>query len=64
MKAYKIWHDQRYYIHAETTDQLHTYWTDDVKHALDIPDPIKADKFFYDVLGFSRTSRYDRLRLT
>lgn len=53
MKAYKIWHDTRHYIHKDTTDELNVSWTTNIEDALDIPQRGKAFTFFFDVLGFS-----------
>ena len=72
MKAYKIWHDTKHFIHKNTTNQLNVQWTTDINEALDADDLMKetqyppftkAYKFFFDELGFSPTSRYDALQL-
>jgi len=69
MKAYKIWYDMKYFIHNDTIDKLHVYWTTDVSQALDtdgmypgLPPFSSACRFFHDVLGFSlNISKYDAL---
>jgi hypothetical protein len=53
MKAYKIWHDTRHYIHKDTTSELNVQWTTNIEDAKDIPHRGKAFTFFFDVLGFS-----------
>jgi len=62
MKAYKIWHDTRHFIHKSTTNELNVTWTIDINDALDtdamynslgLPPFSKAVRFFHDELGFS-----------
>ena len=62
MKAYKIWHDEKHFIHKDTTNELNVYWTTDINYALNadelykgsgLPSYSKAVRFFHDKLGFS-----------
>ena len=71
MKAYKIWNDEKNFIHKDTTNELDVSWTTDIKEALDtdvmynglgLPPFSKAARFFHDELGFSlNISKYDAL---
>ena len=71
MKAYKIWHNTKHFIHKNTTDELNVFWTTNINDALDtnvmyeglgLPPFSKAVRFFHDVLGFSlNISRYNAL---
>jgi len=64
MKAYKIWHDTKHFIHKDTTDELNVTWTENIKDAKDVANYCEAVKFFFDKLGFSlNLSKYDALRL-
>ncbi len=63
MKAYKIWHDQPYYIH-KNSEELKVQWTTDIDQAKDLPTFRQAVEFFFDTLGFSlNSSKYDALYL-
>ena len=62
MKAYKIWHDTKHFIHKSTTNELNVSWTTNIDDALDadtmykglgLPPFAKAVRFFHDKLGFS-----------
>lgn len=63
MKAYKIWHDTKYFIHKDTTNELDVAWTENINEAKDISGNKKAESFFFDILGFNYNARYDALRL-
>jgi len=63
MKAYKVWHDERYYIHKDTECEMTINWTKDIKEAKDVGgNSSKGYGFFSDLLGFNLNKRYDRLR--
>jgi hypothetical protein len=63
MKAYKKWHDIRYYIGKDTT-ATHVTWTTDSKEAISFSTFWQAARFFFDTLGFSiNASKYDPLLL-
>jgi hypothetical protein len=72
MKAYKIWHDTKYFIHKDTINDLNVIWTNNINDALDadnlyigsgLPSYSKAVRFFFDLLGFNLYNRYDQLHL-
>ncbi len=63
MIAYKIWHDTRYFIHKDTTNEMNVKWTEDINEAKDIPHKGKALTFFFSTLGFNIGARYDALHL-
>ena len=50
MVAYKIWHDQRHYIHKDTTNDMNVSWTTDSNDAKVIDDNKGYD--FFMSLGF------------
>jgi len=65
MKAYKIWHGTKHFIHKDTTNDMNVQWTTNIEDAKDIPHRGKGITFFFDVLGFSlNPSKYDALHLT
>jgi hypothetical protein len=53
MKAYKIWYDEKHFIHKDTTDQLNVMWTTNIEDAKEIPHRGEAINFFFFHLGFS-----------
>lgn len=72
MKAFKIWNNEKNYIHKDTTDELNIKWTTNIDEALDTDDIAqdrtdlsgyaKAVWFFHHELGFSlNTSKPDPL---
>ena len=63
MKAYKIWHDTKHFIHKDTTDELNVSWTEKIEDAKDLPRYSEAYKFFFELLGFSSCAKYDALHL-
>ena len=72
MKAYKVWHETKHFIHKDTTNELNVQWTENIEDALDtdslyvgsgLPPFSKAARFFFDFLGFNMAARYDALRL-
>ena len=73
MYAYKRWHDTKYFIHKNTTNELDVCWTTDASQGLDVntmyqglglPPYSKAVRFFFDGLGFSlNPSKPDALHL-
>ncbi|MCK9273340.1 hypothetical protein M0P65_07425 [Candidatus Gracilibacteria bacterium] len=63
MKAYKIWHDTRYFIHKNNITDYSVMWTTNIEDAKDVPTFSGAVKFFSDKLGFNIYSGYDRLHL-
>lgn len=63
MKAYKVWHDTKHFIHKDTTSEMNVTWTENIEDAKDVPGNKNAIKFFFDKLGFRFNQRYDALRL-
>ena len=63
MKAYKVWHDTKHFIHKDTTNELNVGWTTNIEDAKDVPTKGEAFKFFFDTLGFNMAARYDALHL-
>jgi hypothetical protein len=63
MKAYKYWHDTKYFIHKDTTNELNVTWTENINDAKDVPNYAKAVKFFFDKLGFTWNQKPDTLHL-
>lgn len=63
MRAYKVWHDVKHFIHKDTTNDLNVTWTTDILEAKVVNPRSEAIKFFYDELGFSQYTRYDALKL-
>lgn len=63
MKAYKIWHDIKYYIHKDTTNELNVTWTENISDAKEVSTFAEAYEFFFDKLGFSPSKKYDALHL-
>ena len=61
MKAYKVWHDTKHFIHKDSTDDSVT-WTENIDDAKDIPQR-KALTYFFFTLGFNVGARYDALHL-
>jgi hypothetical protein len=63
MKAYKVWHDTKHFIHKDTTDDMNVQWTTNIEDAKDVNGYANAIKFFCDLLGFDIWKRYDALHL-
>jgi hypothetical protein len=64
MKAYKFWHNTKYFIHKDTTNDLNVTWTENIDDAKEIFHHGKAITFFFDLLGFSlNLSKPDALYL-
>jgi hypothetical protein len=63
MKAYKTWHDTKYFIHKDNITDNSVMWTTNIEDAKDISPYSEAVKFFSDKLGFNLYSQYDRLHL-
>ena len=53
MKAYKIWHDTKHFIHKDTTSELNVRWTTKEDDAKQVSSFSQAVEFFFDKLGFS-----------
>ena len=53
MKAFKIWEDEKHYIHKKTTSDQNLTWTTNPKDAKEFERACDGYKFFCDVLGFS-----------
>lgn len=65
MKAYKIWHDEKNYIHKDSTDDLNVMFTTNPDDAKEVGSFREACEFFCDHLGFSlNPSKYDALHFT
>jgi hypothetical protein len=64
MKAYKIWHDTKHFIHKDTTNDMNVQWTTNIEDAKEVSNYAEAVRFFFDLLGFSMNpSKYDPLYL-
>jgi hypothetical protein len=63
MKAYKVWHDTKHFIHKDTTNELDVKWTENIEDAKSIPNKVEAHNFFENTLGFNTTQRYNALYL-
>lgn len=61
MVAYKIWHDTKYFIHKNSTNELNVQWTENINDAKIVNNYSEAIKFFCDVLKFSIWKTYDNL---
>lgn len=56
MKAYKIWYDEKNFIHKDTTNEMNVKWTTEEGEAKDVPSFREAVEFFFDKLGFDLNS--------
>ncbi len=52
MKAYKIWHDEKNFIHKDTTNELNVKWTTNIKDAKTFSHRGKGLTFFFETLRF------------
>ena len=53
MKAYKIWYDEKNFIHKDTTNEMNLKWTTEENEAKEVSSFREAVDFFFDTLGFS-----------
>lgn len=64
MKAYKIWHDERHYIHKDTEHEMNLKWTPYEEDAKEFKNKKEAENFCYDKLGMNPYKQFDRLYFT
>lgn len=53
MKAYKIWYDEKNFIHKDTTNEMNLRWTTEEDEAKEVSSFREAVDFFFDKLGFN-----------
>lgn len=64
MKAYKIWYDEKNFIHKDTTNEMNLKWTTEENEAKEVSSFREAVEFFFDTLGFDlNLSRPNALHL-
>ncbi len=53
MKAYKIWYEEKNFIHKDTTNEMNLKWTTEENEAKEVSSFREAVDFFFDTLGFN-----------